>query len=326
MYFSVIIPTYNRVDSLRNILQALTKQNYPLDQFEVLVVDDGSKDDTSSIANEKFPFAFQYFRQTNQGATVARNHAADQARGDVLIFLDDDIAVVPEFISAFAAAHQQDRVVAVGNLHPVTREGMSIFEEIAAEDSSFPANPNGTDFQWVSFTDCLTGMFSVKRSHFYEIGKLLDLVGDGRVAWGDVDFGYRASLLGFKFMRCYKAVGYHDDFSIRDFDACARRWQRTSESVVKLFRVYPDIQPHVPMYIDKAPIRWDKDPMRLIGRKLLRQLMSSAPVMIVLKWLVAFTEKYYPSKNLLRPLYRWVMGGYMFHGFRDGLGKYNLLP
>jgi glycosyltransferase involved in cell wall biosynthesis len=325
MDISVIIPTYNRYDTLKLTLQALAIQDYPKDRYEVIVVDDGSKDDTPAIEREPFPFALRYLRQANQGATVARNCAAAEARGDLLVFLDDDISVVPAFLEAFTAAHKVDRIIAVGNLQPMLRDDMSVFERIYGQETATPPSPDERVIIPIRYTQCLTGMFSVKREHFNEIGKLLDLVGDGRVAWGDVDFGYRASKLGFDFVRCMKAVGFHDDFSIRDFNKCAKRWERTSESAVKLFQVYPDIRPQIPMFKDKEPIRWGDDSTRMVARKILRQAASIRPVIWALEKSVGIIEKVLPSPSLLSPLYRWVIGGYIYRGYRSGLKKYGSL-
>ncbi len=323
MKISIIIPTYNRYDSLKQMLQALAEQDYPKDAYEVFVVDDGSKDNTAEIANEAFPFALHYVRQENAGATVARNRAADMAQGELLVFLDDDIHVVPGFLTAFAQAHQTDRLIAVGYLLPMEREGMSIFEQMQVPEANLMPRADGRETIPIPYTNCLTGMFSVKRSHFYEIGRLQDLVGDGRVAWGDVDFGYRASKLGFQFVCSTGAVGYHDDYSVRDFNLCAKRWQRTSESAVKLFKVYPEILPAIPMFEDKTPIVWGKDPAKMAIRKLLRQVASTKPVIWTMEKSVPALEKRYPSSRILLGLfYRWVLGGYMFRGFREGLAKY----
>ena len=58
---SVIIPTYNRRDLLRETLNSLVQQTYPKNCFEVIVVDDGSTDGTEEIAAETFPFPLRYF-------------------------------------------------------------------------------------------------------------------------------------------------------------------------------------------------------------------------------------------------------------------------
>ncbi|MCL5996870.1 MAG: glycosyltransferase [Chloroflexi bacterium] len=323
---SVIVPTYNRKDSLRAVLAALEMQIYPLDRLEVIVIDDGSSDGTAEIADEKFEINLRYIRQTNQGAAVARNRGANEANGAILFFLDDDIAVVPEFISAIVEAHQQhDRLIAIGNLQPVTHRAQTVFERIQGVDTATPPNPGTAPILAVNFADCLTGMFSVKRHHFFQIGMLLDLAGDGRVAWGDVDFGYRAHRLGFQFVRCYKAVGYHDDYSIRDMNTCARRWQRTSQTAVKLIVKYPEVQPYLPMFRDKAPISWGHDAPTLIVRKIIRGVASTKAVLWALEKIAALLERYYPSVALLRPIYRWILGGYMFKGYRQGLQQYGPL-
>ena len=92
---SVVIPTYNRKDMLREALNSLAQQTYPTDRFEIIVVDDGSTDGTDQIAAVAFPFTLRYFWQTNQGDATARNLGARQSQADILVFLDDDILVEP---------------------------------------------------------------------------------------------------------------------------------------------------------------------------------------------------------------------------------------
>ncbi len=323
MFVSVVIPTYNRKDSLRETLTSLARQTWPADRCEVIVVDDGSTDGTEEIAKEAFPFTLRYIRQPNQGAAVARNRGATEARGKLLLFLDDDITIVPGFLDATVHAHQQyDQVVVVGTLRPVLHGNESIFTEIYSWETATRSRQHGAVFEFVSFTDCLTGMFSVKRDHFFTIGALQDLAGDGRVAWGDVDFGYRAQQLGFQFICCNQAIGYHDDFAIRDLATHAHRWQRASQAAIRLFQTHPEIQSHIPMFHDKPPIAWRWDPPHLIVRKLARHVASSRPTLWGMEQIVSVLEQRYPSPILLRSLYRWIIGGYIFRGYREGLREY----
>jgi glycosyltransferase involved in cell wall biosynthesis len=89
---SVVIPVYNGARYLREALESVFAQTYR--PFEVIVVDDGSVDDSSLIA-QSFP-EVRYIRQANQGVAAARNNAIDTARGQFLAFLDQDDLWTPE--------------------------------------------------------------------------------------------------------------------------------------------------------------------------------------------------------------------------------------
>lgn len=83
---SVIIPTYNRQKWLEEILASIAVQTLPVEQFEVIVVDDGSKDGTREVAHKAYPFRLRYFYQTNQGDAAARNLGAKHSEAEFLVF------------------------------------------------------------------------------------------------------------------------------------------------------------------------------------------------------------------------------------------------
>ncbi len=85
---SVVIPTYNRAEKVRQTVESVLAQT--VTDLEVIVVDDGSQDDTQGILNEAFGSRIRYFRQANQGASVARNKGIELARGEWIAFLDSD--------------------------------------------------------------------------------------------------------------------------------------------------------------------------------------------------------------------------------------------
>ena len=89
--FSVIIPTYNRPRHVRRCLSALTQQDYPRQQFEVIVVDDGSSEPLDeAVSAYRSRLTLTLLRQTNAGPAAARNVGASIARGEYLAFTDDD--------------------------------------------------------------------------------------------------------------------------------------------------------------------------------------------------------------------------------------------
>lgn len=88
---SVVIPTYNRCESLRRCLISLKSQT--LKNFEVVVVDDGSADDTKGVFDSVKDGRFRYIRQVNGGQSAARNLGVRNAAGSIIAFTDDDCEV-----------------------------------------------------------------------------------------------------------------------------------------------------------------------------------------------------------------------------------------
>lgn len=87
MRFSVIIPNYNNGGTLARAINSILNQTYPA--YEIIVVDDGSTDDSHSVA-ESFGDRIRYIPQINSGVSAARNRGATEATGDWLAFLDAD--------------------------------------------------------------------------------------------------------------------------------------------------------------------------------------------------------------------------------------------
>lgn len=86
--FSVVIPTYNRAESLTTTLQSVLAQKYR--DFEIIVVDDGSCDDSASACSKLGDSRIKYVWQENAGPAAARNHGCRQASGQFIAYLDSD--------------------------------------------------------------------------------------------------------------------------------------------------------------------------------------------------------------------------------------------
>src|SRR6266498_3763264 len=93
---SVVIPTYDRCEALARTLGALARQTLPAKDFEVVVVVDGSRDDTRAVLEMlETPFALRWLWQENLGRSAARNAGIRAARADVVVFVDDDVEPAP---------------------------------------------------------------------------------------------------------------------------------------------------------------------------------------------------------------------------------------
>lgn len=325
MLVSVIIPTYKRPESVLRLLRSLSRQTLPPDQFEVIVVDDGSRYDPALVTGESFPFPLHYMRQANQGATIARNNGVEQSKGEVLIFIDDDVTPSPPALAALAeTARKENRALVLGVLTSRSDEhSPSIFTQMAADVvNSHPiAGRNGaarSPVHSLHFSWCNTQLLAVRRTDFMVLGMLQDPTG-GWPNWDDVDFGYRAHLAGYRLLQDERATAVHWDRALSSLEAACRRWQRATHSAVRLFRVHPGLQRHIPMLEDKTPIQLGQDSPALIARKLGRRVMAMAPIVSGMETAVSLLERVYPSRPLLGVLYRWIQGSYMYRGYRTGL-------
>ncbi len=97
--FSIIIPTYNRANMISVAIESVLAQTYP--NWELIVVDDGSIDDTEVVVKQYRDKRIKYYRQENRGRSVARNKGIDLSNGSYICFLDDDDYYLEMFLSKF---------------------------------------------------------------------------------------------------------------------------------------------------------------------------------------------------------------------------------
>jgi GT2 family glycosyltransferase len=123
---SVVIPTYNRRRQLEQTLAGLARQTYSRDLFETIVVSDGSTDDTEEyLASGDLPLRVVAVTQPNAGPAAARNHGVGIARGQLIVFIDDDIVPAPGCLARHVERHDpldDDRVVVGPMLDPPDHE------------------------------------------------------------------------------------------------------------------------------------------------------------------------------------------------------------
>lgn len=179
-FLSVVIPTYNRAESLLVTLRALERQEPVLGGFEVVVISDGSTDGTVDLlytwSQRSLPFTLRAIHQENAGPARARNRGVQEASGAVVVFLDDDVEPSPHFLATHARRHQEsDRIVVIGPMSPDPErariEPVWIAWEHAMLQKQYDSWKQG---RWAAETcgphNFYTGNASVRRAHVLAVG------------------------------------------------------------------------------------------------------------------------------------------------------------
>ena len=112
---SVIIPTLNRAVSLERTLLSIAKIVKPTDPVEIIVVDNGSIDETASMCRQLVDYVayldLRYYYDDMPGLLTRRQRGARQAKGDVLAYLDDDVVLAPTWLESLEDAFCDPKVV-----------------------------------------------------------------------------------------------------------------------------------------------------------------------------------------------------------------------
>ena len=239
-YFSVVIPTYNRLAMLREVLRSMESQtNAP--EFEVIVVDDGSKDDTrTTIEGYKPPYPFTFRSQQNGGPGRARNHGVTLASGRFVIFMGDDTVPESDFLAEHARihrAHNDDRLIAcLGYTGWPRRERVTAFMDYINDYGLQFGYKLIKDGDEVPFNFFYTSNISIDRVLLAE--HPFDTTFPA-AAWEDIELAFRLKELGLRIVYNARAVTrHHHPISI---DSFARRQYTVGKSGAIFYRKHPEL-------------------------------------------------------------------------------------
>ncbi len=169
---SVVFATYNRAQSAARLLEQLSAQSLEPEQFEVVVVDDGSKDDpTEALRRVPMRCRCTIVRQPNGGAASARDRGIREARGEVIVIVDDDMQVETDFLSRHLAYHEQHpRCVVLGHIRPDPGMEMPLFSRYHSEMlARFVAAARSGRLR-IRGTQVCTGNLSFRREDYLAVG------------------------------------------------------------------------------------------------------------------------------------------------------------
>lgn len=130
-FVSVVLPTHNRAKMLMDTLvNGLYQQNYPADRWEIVLVDDGSRDQTPEVIErlrEHSPVPMRTFRLEGVGATAARNFGMEQATGEIVAHIDDDGRALPGWLEAGVDAFAPGVALVAGPIIALPGEPVGFF-------------------------------------------------------------------------------------------------------------------------------------------------------------------------------------------------------
>jgi cellulose synthase/poly-beta-1,6-N-acetylglucosamine synthase-like glycosyltransferase len=196
---SIIIPTFNGASRIGNCLDALLEQAAWRD-FEILVVNDGSTDNTADVAR-RYPTVL-LIDQANAGPAAARNRGAMESSGKVLVFTDDDCVPTPHWLDSMLAPFVEPEVVGVKGAYRTRQKSLvARFVQIEYEDRYGLMNAADS----IDFVDTYSAAF--RRERFLEMNGY-DTAFPVACA-EDVELSYRMSKVGWKMKFASDAIVYH---------------------------------------------------------------------------------------------------------------------
>lgn len=278
MRFSVVIPTRNRSQKLEKCLKALFEQDYDHSQFEIVVVDDGSTDNTQEVLEKikaQSPVQLHIFRQENRGQGAARNKGIEESHGKIILFLGDDIVVSKDVLREHDKIHRlhpEENAAVLGfitwhpNL-PVTplmrfmERGGAILGKFGGQQFAFDLlkGKNIADHRFF-----YTSNISLKRSLLQKQKFDPQFASYG---WEDIELGYRLEKqAGLVLYYMPTAIAYHDHAV--NCEQWANRMRKVGSSSWIIHKKYPELR-KVPGWSKRIAFRTLSHPLSLVLLKTL---------------------------------------------------------
>lgn len=192
---SVQICSYNRKELLEKVIHSLFDQSFPHEKYEIVLVDDGSTDGTSQMMQGlNSPVDLTFIQQGKVGLSAGRNKAVMKARGEIVLFIDDDVLADYRLVEEHVRFHERyPGSVVKGWVNHVSTPQRPVKPKWTRRDFS-------TAFFW-------TSNVSVSKKYLLEAGLFDEDFKE--YGWEDLELGLRLKQLGLVSRMNRKAIGYH---------------------------------------------------------------------------------------------------------------------
>jgi glycosyltransferase involved in cell wall biosynthesis len=325
MNISVVIPTYNSGSKLALTLDTLVRSDTSdLDGVEVIVVDDGSPVPATPIVEARAvtaPFSLRLIAQQNAGPASARNAGFRVARGEVVLFMDDDILAPPELLGQHVRAHRvRPGTVIYGRCPFVEPQPSTALFRCLDVFGWDPAELSAEEFVRTDLV--ASGQLSVERSMFQIEGAVYcdDLA---TPAAEEFELSLRLQERGIPILLATRVIAMHNHPVVID-SICRQQFKHAAgyaEVAVKSLGALslPQVRDAI---ANNQPVT-RSDSFGRILRKGAKSILAAERTRTVFLRFVELIERAAPEDRLLAPLYNLVVSLYFFAGVRDGLRRYS---
>jgi GT2 family glycosyltransferase len=235
LQISVVIPTYNRLDTLRHVIPALVAQDLRSERFEVIVADSNSNDGTAAYLAEiaRSSPNVRHLPGPYTGRASARNAGIAAALAPIVLFTDADIIAASDLLSRHLARHAKGPGRAVIGCEIQVDSYDDYLRKSRHPAQRDPLHPaSRKHLSWLYF---MTGNCSVRRADLDHVGRFdEDFTGYGHE---DLELGYRLQHAGLAIEYAPEAVNYH--WHPVPFDQQQGRMELAGRSTVRFFRKHP---------------------------------------------------------------------------------------
>lgn len=310
MKVSVVIPTHNRPDKLRATIDRLRAQSFAKDAFEIIVVDDGSTPPVVFEEDYMVSPRIKLVRLEGAERSVARNTGAREAEGELLVFVDDDVAVSDGFLDAHWKMHLEfSYALTIGAIMLPEDSRNTPFGRFRQnlEDEGTPCvrgHVEEKDF-------CTAQNMGISKEAFFRLGGFDEKI----ISSEDQDFGLRFTESGGTIVFEPEALGVHCDNAL-DIRSYCRRSEWGSRLMLPFYERYPGLPHNVERERINGLMKLGSEPLSSSFRKLLKQLISSRLAVGFLFKVADVLEVSAPTSKVLNKVYRLLLGAHIFRGYR----------
>ena len=205
-FFSVVVPTYNQLETLERTVAGLRDQTYPKEKYEIIVVDDGSQDGTLKYLEKCARLGeLTYIVQQHAGPGKARNSGAQRAKGEIIAFIDHDCIPKRNWLERYAEFYKehidQPAYAVGGRIKPLPYDcWLYRFYRVQGKRHQNNQNPEP------QYLDTANATFPKKI--FWSVDGFNEIF---PFACDDVELGLRLRLAGVELETCQRAIVWHEE-------------------------------------------------------------------------------------------------------------------